>query len=168
MGLLCAGSGKFMTWILLYWEGSVTVVSSLVFQVTNPEPESDIFLAFSEEHWWKFRLWMSWSALMMGRKGNKYLHLFLWTCSLFYVAWGWIFFQIPLFFIILKIFYWRIAQRTVSNCFSPYAAAFWVLLSHLKLDYCFLGAFSSPVPFCLCSPGLASYILHRRGQDSWE
>lgn len=45
-----------MALILLYWEGAVTVVSSLVFKVTNPESESDSFLAFSEEHQWKFRL----------------------------------------------------------------------------------------------------------------
>lgn len=41
--------------ILLYWEGAVKAVSSLVFKVTNPEPGSDIFLAFSEEHHWEFR-----------------------------------------------------------------------------------------------------------------
>lgn len=54
-----------------------------LFKVTNPEPESDFFLAFSERSidgnldYRTYGSRVSWSALMIGRKGNKYFHLFL-------------------------------------------------------------------------------------------
>lgn len=105
----------------------------------------------------------------MEEKCNKYLHLFLWTRSLFLSSLTFLFFKFP-----FEHYFRSCSDLIVKSNTELFQIAFllmqhfWVASSCLELDYLFLGAFSPPVPFCLCSPELTSYSLCSRGQDSWE